>query len=192
MPVGGLSIPAGQTYGIYIFSGLTRVLNSIDNGGSVVSNADLTITTNTGSCSLFGTPTAVPRAWSGTVYYTLTPATAGIPLPAFYDGRINNYDTATPIVVYPHLVNGENGLAIYDVNGVLLLLVSPQAIADAPENPDSSILIAEANGVVLYRIPSEGGGLWQVNGSQYNGKTYTLIFPELFHGGGYESYEIEN
>lgn len=198
LPVGGLSIPAGQTYGIYIFSSLTRVFNYINNGGSVASNADLTITTNTGSCSLFGAPTVAGRTWSGTIYYTLTPAsagttgTAGISLPAFYDGRINNYDTASPIVVYPHPVNGETGLAIYDVNGVLLLLVSPETLANAPENPDSSILIAEANGVVLYRIPGEGGGLWQLNAPQYNGKTYVLIFPELFHSGGYESYEIEN
>lgn len=112
-----------------------------------------------------------------------------IPAPAFADGRINNYDTAAPIAVYPHDINGETGLIIYDVNGVELLIISPQQILAAPENPDSNLLIAQANGVALYRL---AGGLWQINAPQYNGKTYVMIFSELFYDGGYESHEIDN
>lgn len=115
----------------------------------------------------------------------------GIPQPAFTDGRINNYDSASPIVVYPHLINDATGLIIYDVNGIELLVISPQQIADAPDNPDSPVLIAQANAVSLYRIPGEGRGLWQINTPQYNGKTYVMIFPELFRSGGYESFELE-
>ena len=115
----------------------------------------------------------------------------GMPLPAFYDGRINDYDTASPVAVYPHQVDGETGLIIYNPDGVEMLVVSPQQIADAPDNPDSNILIASANEVSLYRIAGENGGLWQINAPQYNGKTYVMIFPELFHSGGYESFELE-
>lgn len=111
--------------------------------------------------------------------------------PVFTDGRINDYDSASPIVVYPHLINDATGLIIYDVNGVELLVISPQQIADAPDNPDSPVLIAQANNVSLYRIPGEGRGLWQINTPQYNGKTYVMIFPELFRSGGYESFELE-
>lgn len=109
--------------------------------------------------------------------------------PAFTDGRINNYDAAAPVAVYPHDINGETGLIIYDVNGVELLIISPQQILAAPENPDSNLLIAQANGVALYRL---AGGLWQINAPQYNGKTYVMIFSELFYDGGYESHEIDN
>lgn len=115
----------------------------------------------------------------------------GIPLPAFYDGRINDYDTASPVAIFPHEVDGEIGLVVYDTEGNLLLVISPEQIADAPDNPDGSILIASANGVILYRIAGEGRGYWQLNAPQYNGKTYVMIFPELFHSGGYESFELD-
>ncbi len=107
-----------------------------------------------------------------------------IPPPAFYDGRINNYDSAAPIAVYPHNVNGEIGLVIYSAEGEFLLVISPEQIANAPT--DNS-LIAEGGDVSVYRL---AGGSWQVNAPQYNGKTYIIIFPELFHSGGYESFEL--
>lgn len=112
----------------------------------------------------------------------------GIPLPAFYDGRINDYDTAAPVAVYPHEVDGEIGLIIYNPDGVQLLVVSPEQIADVSDNPSDNVLVASANGVSLYRIP---GGYWQINAPQYNGKTYVMIFSELFHSGGYESFEFD-
>lgn len=116
--------------------------------------------------------------------------TDDIPLPAFYDGRINDYDVAAPIAVYPHEVNGATGLIIYNVEGIEILVVSPQDIGNAPENPSQNILIASADGVSLYRIAGSNRGYWQINATQYNGKTYVLIFPELSHSGGYESYEL--
>lgn len=115
----------------------------------------------------------------------------GIISPVFFDGRINDYDTAAPIAIYPHNMNDETGLIIYNADGAQLLVVSPQQIADTPDNPDNPVLIIQANGIGLYRINSETGGLWQINAPQYNGKVYVMIFPELFHSGGYESYEIE-
>lgn len=111
-----------------------------------------------------------------------------IPLPAFSDGRINDYDSAAPIAIYPHEIDGETGLIIYSANGVQLLIISPQQIADAPDNPNSNTLILEANGVSVYRL---AGGGWQINAPQYNGKTYVMIFPELFHSGGYDSFELD-
>lgn len=111
------------------------------------------------------------------------------PQPAFYDGRINDFDTAAPIAIYPHMVDGEVGLIIYNADGMLLMVVSPQQIADALPNPESNILISEANGVALYRLTN---GDWQINAPQYNGKTYIIIFPELPHNGVYESFELDN
>lgn len=106
--------------------------------------------------------------------------------PVFTDGRINNYDVAAPVAVYPHEVNGEVGLIIYATDGTLLLVISPEQIRASPENPESNILIAEGNGVALYRIT---GGKWQINTRQYNGKTYVLIFEQLSSSGRYESFE---
>ncbi len=108
-----------------------------------------------------------------------------LPGPVFSDGRINNNDAAAPVAVYPHPVNGEMGLVIYSDSGALLLVVSPEDIAHAPETPDSNALVAEANGVSLYRLHS---GEWAVFAPQYNGKTYVLTFTQ-FSPGGYQSYE---
>jgi len=161
-----------------------------DGGSGLASRITTTLTENT-------TYVVLVRGFSGaTGSYTLDITGPGTifrgngpeRLPAFTDGRINDFDVAAPIAVYPHVVNEETGLIIYDNQGVEMLVVSAQQIADAPENPDSNILIAGANGVTLYRIE---GGFWQINAPQYNGKTYVLIFQDMFHGGGYESFELE-
>lgn len=109
--------------------------------------------------------------------------------PVFFDGRINNCDTASPIAVYPHDVNGETGLIIYGVDGEILLIISPQQLANVDDNPENPILIVEENGVTLYRIPGDDSGQWQINAPQYNGKIYVLIFSELFADAGYISFE---
>lgn len=108
------------------------------------------------------------------------------PQPAFFDGRINNWDDASPVAVYP--VSTETGTAIhiYSDTGDLLLEVIAESIANIPANPASNLVIAEANGVIFSRL---AGGLWQVNAPQYNGKTYVIIFSDLFSNGGYNSYE---
>ncbi|MGB7339432.1 MAG: hypothetical protein WBC91_11115 [Phototrophicaceae bacterium] len=72
-----------------------------------------------------------------------------------------------------------------------MLIITPQMIADAPENPSENVILASNNGVIFARIRGENRGLWQINAPQYNGKTYILIFPELYANAGYTSYEEE-
>lgn len=111
------------------------------------------------------------------------------PQPAFFDGRINNWDTASPIVIYPISTADGTALHIYSDTGELLLVVPATTLANAPNNPSENIIIAEGNDVIVARISGEGSGLWQINAPQYNGKTYVIIFSELFVDGGYTSYE---
>lgn len=113
------------------------------------------------------------------------------PQPAFVDGRINNFDSAAPVVIYAVPSNGGMSLHLYNPDGVLLLVIDAETIANAPSNPETNTLIAESNGITLYRITGESNGLWQINAPQYNGKTYVIIFNELFADGGYTSYEID-
>lgn len=110
-------------------------------------------------------------------------------LPTFADGRINDFDDAAPVAVYPALIDSGLGLEIRDPEGNILLTVTPSQLLNAPLNPDVNTLIAEANGVTLYRIVGEGGGLWQINAPQYNGKTYVLIFSDPYSNTDYVSYE---
>lgn len=129
-------------------------------------------------------------AMDGNTYFISTTECFG-PDPAFTDGRINNYDSAAPVVVYPNTVDGQTGLSIYSADGTLLFVVTAEQLASASDNPASPELIAGSNGVTLHRIPGENGGQWQINAPQYNGKTYVLIFTNLFVDGGYTSFEIE-
>ncbi|MGB7340368.1 MAG: hypothetical protein WBC91_15835, partial [Phototrophicaceae bacterium] len=189
VPIGGLSIPAGQTYGIYLFFSANYT-----NGANTYSNADLSISTGVGLCNLFSGINN-PRTWNGTVYYTVNtaesaPASQIDPQPVFTDGRINDYDMSNPVVVYPVRDADDNvAIHIYSDTGVLLLVVTVADILAAPENPESNIIIAESGGVSFARIRGEGQGLWQVTAPQYNGKTYVLIFSELYANAGYTSYE---
>ncbi|MDQ7036321.1 MAG: choice-of-anchor R domain-containing protein [Anaerolineae bacterium] len=116
---------------------------------------------------------------------------SGANLPAFFDGRINNYDTGNPIIVYGQAFEeGERGLTIYDTEGVLLLVVTPAEIAAVPECPDTNTLIAASasTGVAVYRLA--GSCLYQVNAPTGEaGKVYILIFNGLFANAGYTSYE---
>ena len=70
LPIGGLELIAGQTYGIYV---------NVETGGSiqytrgsnVFSNQDLSLTTwHAKRNPVFTGPTFSPRMWNGTVYYT--------------------------------------------------------------------------------------------------------------------------
>lgn len=163
-----VSIPASTAIGDL----MTMRIDLLDSGGGVLATDSLDY-----HCGI------------GVVVPVASPEVSLDPQPAFYDGRINDFDTAAPIAIYPHMVDGEAGLIIYDTAGVVLLVISPQQIADAPENPEDNVLISEANGVALYRLTN---GDWQINAPQYNGKTYVIIFSELSHSGGYESFELDN
>ncbi len=195
VPVGGLTLSPGTVYGFYVslstYTGDGDAIAYTNGGPNVYSNGVMTLTTAVGNFFPEFSGTFFPRQWNGTIHYTLGDCSGGIvppsgPQPAFVDGRINNYDVAAPIAVYPHFVNGEVGLIIYDVNGVELLVVSAAQLADAPDNPSSNLLIAESNNVELYRL---AGGGWQINAPQYNGKTYVLLFEEPYVNIGYTSYE---
>lgn len=63
--VGGLAIPAGATYGIFID---TSVGNNYTNGSNIYTNAQIEISTGVGFCSTFSSPIA-SRTWNGTIYY---------------------------------------------------------------------------------------------------------------------------
>ena len=75
--IGGLSMTAGQTYGIYVdVQSYPSASMLYTNGVMPYSNADLTITPFYGK----GTPaftgaTFDPRTWNGTVYYSAGPST---------------------------------------------------------------------------------------------------------------------
>ena len=62
--IGGLTIPAGQTYGIYVYNA-NVVYTSL---GATYANAEMSLTVGVGLCGLFS-GTNNPRAWNGTVYY---------------------------------------------------------------------------------------------------------------------------
>ncbi|HSD17075.1 MAG TPA: hypothetical protein VLC71_07455 [Thermomonas sp.] len=72
--IGGLSMSAGQTYGIYIrLVEIERYLAYTDGGPTTFSNADLSLTTHAGIAngeSVFAGSSFYPRQWNGTVYYT--------------------------------------------------------------------------------------------------------------------------
>ena len=80
IPVGGLTLTAGQTYGLYI--DLENYGSGSDflytNGGpAAFSNSDLALTTFYGKGSpVFTGGTFVFRQWNGTVYYTKTTSCA--------------------------------------------------------------------------------------------------------------------
>ena len=66
-PVGGLTIPSGQTYGIYVATS-TIVYTSLG-ASTVYSSPEMDVTCGTGLCGLFS-GTNYPRGWNGTVFYT--------------------------------------------------------------------------------------------------------------------------
>ena len=81
VPIGGLSMNAGQTYGIYLdvqnHGGFDTSdflsLNYTNGGPTLFSNADLSLTTLYGKgAPAFTGPSFFPRQWNGTVYYHLS------------------------------------------------------------------------------------------------------------------------
>src|SRR5688572_17066454 len=78
------------------------------------------------------------------------------PVPAFTDGRLNNFDVAAPVAVYAI----DNGLDFwtptgYEGAGELALRVTAADIASVDASPDAPTLIAAATdgSVSLYRLP---------------------------------------
>lgn len=85
VPIGGLTLIPGQTYGIYVdlqsFVGGTGQLRYTDGGPRTFSNADLSLTTYHGKgAPAFTGLDFFPRQWNGTVYYS--PTAEAVPAPA--------------------------------------------------------------------------------------------------------------
>ena len=70
VPIGGLTIPAGQTYGLYVGVDAWGALDYTD-GNNVYSNGDLTLTLGIGKGVGITSETFSPRTWNGTIYYTI-------------------------------------------------------------------------------------------------------------------------
>jgi hypothetical protein len=65
--IGGLTIPSGETYGIYVTRTDGGTLQ-YTNGANTYSDGDITIDTGTGNHFPFG-DVFTPRTWNGTIYY---------------------------------------------------------------------------------------------------------------------------
>lgn len=80
LPIGGLTVPAGQTYGIYIKITSTNI--DYNNGSTVYSNTDISLAMGVGLCSPFD-GTNPSREWNGRIYYrSLGCPTTRVPLTA--------------------------------------------------------------------------------------------------------------
>jgi len=71
VPVGGLTIPANTTYGIYVAVNYPAMTMQYTNGNLTVQNSDMKIDAGVGKGTpLFTGFTFSPRHWNGTVYYS--------------------------------------------------------------------------------------------------------------------------
>lgn len=111
--------------------------------------------------------------------------------PYFGDGRINDYDTANPIVVYPYQneITGD-GFDVYTDTGISVLLITGDLIAEIGVNEEENTLLGSVPelGIEAYRLTT---GEFQVQAPMPNGKLYVLIFNEPYAGIGHTSFEIE-
>ena len=110
------------------------------------------------------------------------------PEPAFSDGRLNNFDLAAPVAVYP--IDG-TGLDFWTPTGFegageLALRVSAEDIAAVDASPEVPTLIAASEDahVSLYRLPD---GAFQVLANAGTSGTYSLVFKVLGVNMGYSS-----
>jgi hypothetical protein len=109
------------------------------------------------------------------------------PQPPFSDKRFNNWDTGSPIAVFPHETESGQGLVVYSPEGALLLVITAEDIAALPECPETNTLIASENNVSFYRLTDCS---YQFNALSLDGtKTYVLILFGLNADSGYRSYE---
>lgn len=113
------------------------------------------------------------------------------PVPAFSDGRLNNFDVAAPVAVYTVDYGNANGLDFwtptgFDGAGELALRVTADDIAQVDATPEVATLIAAAadGSVSLYRLPD---GAFQVLANAGTSGTYSLVFETLGANTGYNS-----
>ncbi len=101
----------------------------------------------------------------------------------FVDGRLNNFDMAAPVAVYPHAFASGVGLRFYAINsageGAPVLEVTPEMIAAVSGQPAENTLIASTldGSIALYRLTT---GEFQVNAGEY-----VIAFSDLYAGARY-------
>ncbi|MBN2472468.1 MAG: hypothetical protein JXN59_17205 [Anaerolineae bacterium] len=101
----------------------------------------------------------------------------------FVDGRLNNFDMAAPVAVYPQAFANGVGMRFYAINsageGTLTLEVTPEMIAAVPDQPAENTLIASTpdGSIALYRLTT---GEFQVNAGEY-----VITFSDLYAGASY-------
>ena len=91
VPIGGLTLAAGNTYGIYVDvqSYPSAVLQYTNGGPTTFSNADLSLTTHHGKGNPAFTGTSFfPRQWNGTVYYDTVDPEADLSLTKTADSPV--------------------------------------------------------------------------------------------------------
>ena len=113
------------------------------------------------------------------------------PVPAFTDGRLNNFDVAAPVAVFTVEYDNSNGLDFWTPTGFegageLALRVTAEDIASVDATPDTPTLIAAAEdaSVALYRLSD---GAFQVLANAGTSGTYSLVFETLGANTGYSS-----
>ncbi|MGJ3239805.1 MAG: hypothetical protein ACFE0Q_13930 [Anaerolineae bacterium] len=120
------------------------------------------------------------------------------PRVAFYDGRLNDYDTGNPVVLYPYADSEDNrGLDIYSASGEgLLHRIPAEAFARVGRCPseNTTIFQSEETGIIISALAGEypdGVCPYQLNAPTGEpGKVYVMIFDHLHPDTYYESYEV--
>lgn len=186
--VGGVTIPAGVTYGFLIWApgyagtGVQAIRYQTE-ATLTMSNPQLTLTAGAGSS---GGSTDNPfdgfianRVWRGTVFYRYGASPEGVAGPEcpINDGRVNHdvsKDCAPPVAIYCEA----GGIHVYGVNqetgqGYFLLDVTEDMIAEAGVPEAANITLAQAGNVTVSRLV---GGYFQVNAYYADGKPYTIAW----------------
>ncbi|HEX3051729.1 MAG TPA: hypothetical protein VHP83_13805 [Aggregatilineaceae bacterium] len=97
----------------------------------------------------------------------------------FGDGRINRFDVAPPVVIYP-AAYGDAGMGLHlywlnaDGSGSLGLVVTPEQLVPVSEGVFTLVAANPEGTLQVFRL----GKQYQVN-AFVNGKTYVAIFDEL-------------
>jgi hypothetical protein len=113
------------------------------------------------------------------------PVEAGPLMPFTYDGRINNFDAAAPIVIYP---DNAGGFAIYTADGEYIMAMTAADFEAAGVNSTSTMVGSHSTlNTQVYRLSD---GRYHVVADQYNGKKYHIQFSSPYaNASAYNSWE---
>ena len=179
--IGGLTIPAGATYGIYVMMDIGD--NAVTIGMQTYSNSDIQITTGPTLCDFTNEFAGVVGnfEWNGTVYYTYAddvPAANNVPAFNPNDGRLNRAagDEGQPVAIY------QGSVKVYGIDpttsqGTLEIHLTDEQIeaAGIPSESEWSRLLKRGENhatgmpIEVYRLAT---GEFQVNTYFQTGKPY--------------------